>query len=84
MNTNKGSIVKQSGNDVEGCRSIGFGSTQYARIFATQCKSNRNQLGTVSAYAMISVPWSNINVPIKSLAKVYSAKNFTVGLRTTS
>ena len=39
MNTNKGSIVKQSGNDVEVVDlKRFFGSTQYARISAIQCK----------------------------------------------
>ena len=52
----------------------------------TTFKLNMNQLGTVSALVMISVPWSNrlIDVPIKSLAKNHSPKNFTAGLRTTS
>ena len=39
----------------------------------TTFKFERNQLGTVSAYVMSSVPW--INVSIKSLAKNYSLKN---------
>ena len=42
----------------------------------TTFKFNRNQLGTVLAFVMISVS-------IKSLAKNYSPKNFTVGLQTT-
>ena len=42
MNANKGSVVMQSGNDVEGCRSQkGFGSTEYARISEIQCKDER-------------------------------------------
>ena len=41
VKTSKGSVVKQSGNDVEGCRfGKGFVSTQYARISAAQCKMN--------------------------------------------
>ena len=44
---------------------------------------NRNQLGTVSGFVMISVPCV-INVPIKSSAKNHSPKNFKIGLRTTS
>ena len=46
-------------------------------VTRTTFKFNRNQLGMVSAFVMISVP-------IKSLAKNYSPKNFTEGPRTTS
>ena len=49
----------------------------------TTFKFKRNQLGMVSAFVIISVAWSNQRAH-KSLAKNYSLKNFTVGLRTTS
>ena len=49
----------------------------------TTFKFSKNQLGMVSAYVMISMP-GVIDVPLKSLAKNHSPKNFTVGLRTTS
>ena len=49
----------------------------------TTFKFNRNRLGTVSAYVMSSVPWSNKRAII-SLEKNYSPKNFTAGQRTTS
>ena len=38
MNTNKGSIVKQSGNDAEGCRSEKILVQSNERISAIQCK----------------------------------------------
>ena len=52
-------------------------------VGSSHLKFNRNQLGTVSAYVMISVPWSNHRAHLV-ISENYSAKNFTVGLRTTS
>ena len=43
----------------------------------------RNQLGTVSAFVMISVPWSDQRAQ-QDISKKLLSKNFTVGLRITS
>ena len=52
-------------------------------VTETAFKFNRNQLGTILAFVTISVH-GVINVPIKSLAKNYSPKNFNEGLWITS
>ena len=49
----------------------------------TTFKFNRNQLGTVSASVMISVPWSNQRAEQVTGEKLFS-KEFHWGLRTTS
>ena len=49
----------------------------------TTFKFNRNQLGTVSTFVMISVPWSNQSAHQVISEKLLTKEFFTEGLRTT-